>query len=195
MDKRTLPVLYDINGKRHRSFADAVALLLPLQWGDWPVPGPRTVLWVSQFMLENGGSALGHHVQWRSLIRLNLDDIVVSTHLEFSKIYETALCYDQLDVSNLGALELVARQLQLCEERHRDKILGTNDSHRDELYYFTGMATTRGLKVAPELSSWISEQISRGNAIAKERRKAREERSAARPKRGAKGGKDGKEDT
>ena len=145
-------------------------------------------------MLENGGSALGHHVQWRSNIKLTVDDITVSSHLEFSKIFETALCYDQLDVSNLGALELVARQLQLCEERYRDKILGTKvgeEGQRDEHYYFTGMATTRGLMVAPALSTWISEQIARENAIAKERRKAREERSLARPKKGAKGGKEG----
>eukprot|EP00959_Pyramimonas_sp_CCMP1952_P308576 6458124-Pyramimonas_sp.AAC.1 len=99
-------------------------------------------------MLENGGSALGHHVQWRSNIGLTLDDITVSTHLEFSKIFETALCYDQLDMSNLGALELVARQLQWCEERCREKILGAelgDEAHRDEHYYFTGMATTCGL--------------------------------------------------
>ena len=186
--------MYDINGKRHRSFASAVALLATISWADWPVPGPRTVHWVAVFMLENGGSALGHHVQWRSLIQLALDDIIVSTHLEFSKIFETALCYDQLEISNLASLELVARQLQLCEERHRDRILGTKPgqaAQHDEHYYFTGMATTRGLMVAPALSSWISEQIARENAIAKEKRKAREERGLARPKRGPKGGKEG----
>ena len=62
---------------------------------------------------------------------------------------------------------------------------------RDEEYDFTGMGSMRGLMVAPELSTWISEQISRDNAVAKERRKAREERALARQK--PKGGKDGKE--
>eukprot|EP00959_Pyramimonas_sp_CCMP1952_P389559 8163217-Pyramimonas_sp.AAC.1 len=95
-------------------------------------------------MLENGGNALGHGVQWRSNIRLSLDDITVSTPFESSEIFESALCYDQLDISNFGALELVARQPQLCEERYRDKILGTevgDEGHRGEHCYFAGMAT------------------------------------------------------
>ena len=190
-DCRTLAVSYDVNGKRHRSFSAGVALLSPLAWGDWPIPGPRTVHWVATFMLENGGSALGHHVQWRSNIRRGVDDITVSNHLEYSKVFETALCYDQLEISNLATLELVARQLQVCEEKHRDLLFGTkrgdSDDH-DEYYYFTGMASTRGLMVAPALSTWISEQVCRENAVAKERRKAREERSLAKPKKGAKGG-------
>eukprot|EP00959_Pyramimonas_sp_CCMP1952_P312101 6532211-Pyramimonas_sp.AAC.1 len=92
-----MAVRYDTKGQRHKSFADAVAILAPAQWGDWPVPGPRTVAWVARFILENGGSALGHDVQWRSNIRLTLDDITVPTHHVFSKIFETALCYDRPD--------------------------------------------------------------------------------------------------
>ena len=42
--------------------------------------------------------------------------------------------------------------------------------------------------VGPTLSSWISEQIARENAVAKERRKAREQRQLARPEAKAKAG-------
>ena len=87
----------------------------------------------------------------------------------------------------MGSLESVARQLQLREERRRDRALGfrkDDASRREEERCFMGMATARGPMAAPALSTWISEQIARENAVAKERRKAREERQLAKPERG-----------
>eukprot|EP00959_Pyramimonas_sp_CCMP1952_P051041 1066327-Pyramimonas_sp.AAC.1 len=60
---------------------------------------------------------------------------------------QVAQSCDQLDGSNLASLELVARQLQLCEERCKDKLVSSRSlgSGGDELCFFTGMQSTRGL--------------------------------------------------
>ena len=77
----------------------------------------------------------------------------------------------------------MARQLQLCEERYKDKIVSSRalGSGGEEQFFFTGMQATRGIMVAPALSEWIAKQLSAESAIAKERRKAREERLLVHP--------------
>lgn len=195
-DFRTLAVSYDQEGKRHKEFRDAVKAMRQQPWPDWVVPGPCTVLWCAAFMLENGGSAVGHHIAFRSACRLGLDDPAMLLHSELSKIFQTALCYDQVDASNLASMELICRQLQLCEEKLKDRILGTVGSghqEHDESWYFTGLQNTRGVMVCPALSKWVSEQVASENSVLKERRKAREERALAKPppRKGGRGGGDG----
>ena len=182
-DFRTLAVSYDQEGRRHKEFRDAVRAMRQQTWPDWVVPGPCTVLWCANHMLENGGSAVGHHIAFRSACRLGLDDPIMLLHSEMSKIFQTALCYDQLDASNIASLELICRQIQLCEERLKDVLLGSSGTEgpHDEGYFFTGLQNTRGVMVCPALAKWIAEQVAAENAVAKERRKAREERALARP--------------
>ena len=93
------------------------------------------------------------------------------------------------DGSNLASLELVARQLQLCEERYKDELLSSRGSGAggDEHFFFTGVQSTRGIMVAPTLSEWIAKQLSAESAIAKERRKACEEQQLLHPPAGGGG--------
>eukprot|EP00959_Pyramimonas_sp_CCMP1952_P438909 9188970-Pyramimonas_sp.AAC.1 len=50
------------------------------------------------------------------------------------------------------------------------------------------MQSTRGLMVCPALFEWISKQLAAESAIAKERRRAREERQLLHPPAGGRGG-------
>eukprot|EP00959_Pyramimonas_sp_CCMP1952_P300922 6295691-Pyramimonas_sp.AAC.1 len=91
-------------------------------------------------MLENGCSAVGHHVAFRSACHLGLDDPLMLLHSELSKNLQTAMCYDQVDASNLASMELICRQLQLREEKLKDRIFGaTRTGHQeyDESWFFT----------------------------------------------------------
>eukprot|EP00959_Pyramimonas_sp_CCMP1952_P147721 3091311-Pyramimonas_sp.AAC.1 len=115
---------------------------------------------------------------------------------ELSKILQTAMCYDQLDASNLASMGLIRRQLQLCEEKLKDRILGAAGSGHQEHdggWFFTGLQNTRGIMVCPALSKWVAEQVAAENAVLKGRRKARGERALAKPpppqrRRGGDGG-------
>eukprot|EP00974_Lingulodinium_polyedra_P064300 6210537-Lingulodinium_polyedra.AAC.1 len=71
---------------------------------------------------------MGHHTKWRAEARLASDDPQLLMHECLSKIWHTALCYDQLDGSNLACLELVVRQLQYIEERKAQQRQDTNRS-------------------------------------------------------------------
>jgi len=191
-DLRTIATAYDTLGQRHREFRDSVQLMRPTAFPDCPVLGPSTYHWVANYQVENGGSPLGHHLAWKGALGASVspDDPIVTMHYEFSKIMQVAQSYDQLDGSNLASLELVARQLQLCEERCKDKLVSARGSGAggDEQFFFTGMQSTRGIMVAPALSEWIAKQLSAESAIAKERRKAREERQLVHPPGGGGGG-------
>ncbi|CAK0813243.1 unnamed protein product, partial [Prorocentrum cordatum] len=183
-DFHTLRVTYDMEGKRHKEFRDAVKEMRQQSWPDWIVPRPCTVLWCANFMRENGGSAVGRHVAFRSACRLGLDDPAMLLHSELSKLLQTAMCYDQLDVSSAASTELICRQLQLCVEKLKDRILGTAGSghqEHDESWFFTGLQNTSCIMACPALSQWVAEQVAAENAVLKERRKAREERALAKP--------------
>eukprot|EP00959_Pyramimonas_sp_CCMP1952_P381392 7991723-Pyramimonas_sp.AAC.1 len=59
-------------------------------WPDWSVLGPCTVLWCANYMLEDGGSAVGQHIAFRSACRLGLDGPIMVLRSEMSKIFQTA---------------------------------------------------------------------------------------------------------
>ena len=139
--------------------------------------------------MEHGGTPMGHHVAWKASLGASVgpDDPIVHMHAEFSKLMQTMCTYDQLDGANLACGELVARQLQLCEEKYKDKILaqrGGGGLQQDEGYFFTDMGSTRGIMVSPELTKWVAGRLQAESSIAKERRKAREERQLAAPSGG-----------
>ena len=91
--------------------------------------------------------------------------------------------YDQVDVTNIFGAEILSRQVQLAEEKWKDRVSGslpTGDTEHDShLYLGTGLSHG-DLRVCPLLRAWIAEQLSTESAIPKERRKAREERTLTR---------------
>ncbi|CAK0808748.1 unnamed protein product, partial [Prorocentrum cordatum] len=190
-DLRTLPTAHDRQGQRRREYRDSVQLLRPTASPDGPVPGPTADRWVATYQVEKGGSPLGHHLAWKAGLGVGVppDDPIVSVHFEYSKIVQVAQPHDQIDGSNLARLELAARQLQLCEERCKDKLVGSRSPGPGggEQFLFAGMQSTRGVMVAPALSEWIAKQLAAQSAIAKERRKAREQRQLLHPPAGARG--------
>ena len=111
-----------------------------------------------RFISENGGTPLGHHVAWKASLRnVSSDDPTAMAHHEYSNILQTALCFDQLDASDLARPELVCRQLQQAEEKLKDRHPPFSDTggSNSEAYFFSGLADARGPMVAPALSKRI----------------------------------------
>ena len=52
-DARVLPILRTSLGVRHRDFRSAVEAMHESAWEDWPLTGPRTVLFVLTFIAEH----------------------------------------------------------------------------------------------------------------------------------------------
>ena len=190
-DARTLPILIGDDGVRFREFPEGVRLLQESAWGDWPVRGPRTVRWVFAFMCDRAETPTAHHTRWRTMCRLQPQDAGVSLHECARRCLELLVTYDQVDVTNIAGAEILSRQVQLVEEKWKDRVAGSlpsGDIEHDSHFYL-GTSMSRGdLCACPLLQSWIAEQLSAESAILKERRKAREERTLTRVGGGGGGG-------
>lgn len=106
-------------------------------------------------------------------------------HETVFRAIEAAACYDQWNAFNSSAIEVLIRKLQPVYDKHRDRLLqnqGHQDYGDDTHLYLGGNGPRGGAAVCLALQTWIAEELSRESAVLKERRKAREERSLARPK-------------
>ena len=183
-DVRTMAVQYNASGEREREFRAAVNDMSQDEWPDWPIRGPRTCRWVLSFMREHGGTPRGWRRRWQSEMRLQSTDGGVLLHETCCQFLESLCCFDQLNAPNLAAAEHACRQLQAVEERWKDRVVGSSEAQgaQADLALYAGQQTRANLCIAPQLSAWISDQLRAESSIAKERRKAREERALARPK-------------
>ena len=69
VDPRVLAIVLDGRGNRDISFGDAVKLQTETARADWPVKGPRTMLWVLGFMLRMAGGAMAWHNRWIAMMQ------------------------------------------------------------------------------------------------------------------------------
>ena len=106
-------------------------------------------------------------------------------HLFLAELFQTALEYDQVRISELACMEAAARRFQLIEEIYSLSLssadAGATSGNLDERSLFLGQARGRGAAlVSPELEQWVATELQARSAVQKERRKAREERALAR---------------
>ena len=179
-DARTLPISRDSDGLRFKEFRVACQESKPTDFNDWPVSGPRTTKYVLSQMLEHGGSAIGHHQAWRVACKFAPTDGPAQEHEAWSKVLQTMMTYDQLDVSNLASGELVVRALQRIEEKHKFKLASVDDAGEGALFMGASSGTRAGSIISPKLTEWIGSEMQKDALVAKERRKAREERALSR---------------
>ena len=202
-DLRIMAIQTDVRGQRHRPFSEAARLLVEMPFADWPIDGPRTLLWVVLFILRVAGTPLAWHQKFRTDGDLDDDEPGVGNHEMMCRLLELGLCYDQLHGSNLALMEMVARGIQTENERYRYRFESSEDAELNH-NLMIGMTHGRGhVCVCPALRDHVSSQLQKEAAIAKERRKAREERALAasgtgegggRGKKKKKGGKGGGRD-
>ena len=137
-------------------------------------------------MLDNSGTPLGWHSKWKADGRLEANSAAVISHEQFCKVIQTLACYDQLNCANIAAAEMCMRYVMLTEERLKEKFSAASSDLGEEVHLFEGSRNRANLCISPALSAWIADQLKEETLVLKERRKAREERQLARPKKGAK---------
>jgi hypothetical protein len=138
-------------------------------------------------MSEHAGTPIAWHQRFVQLTKANHNEQLIASHESWCKLIEISLTYDQLAGGALASCEFAGRQVQLIEERYKDKVFGHDDSGLTaESRLFSGSSDRAGLCICPKLTEWIAEELKKESAVLKERRKAREERLLSKPK----GGKD-----
>ncbi|CAK0896628.1 unnamed protein product [Prorocentrum cordatum] len=175
-DARIRPVSFDLQVQRHVDYRTAV-----MNMEDWPVRGPATALWTLKFMEAHGGTPTGRHSRWLSEMRLAGHEPSVHEHEMACRTLERMVVHDQLNVANPASGEMLARAVQLQEERHRDRVAPAVDSPNENAHILLGTDQLRGNAcVAPALQEFCKEELRKQNAHRKEQRKAREEHELAR---------------
>ena len=179
-DARTLGITRDASGNRFKEFRLASLECKEISFNDWPVAGPRTVLYVLSKIVEHGGSPIAHSQAWRTACKLQPSDKPAQDHEMLCRILQTMVVYDQLDVANIAAAELVVRGIQRIEEQHKMKLVAAEDAGEASLFLGSSGGSRVGTVISPKLSEWIGAEMQKEASIAKERRKAREERALSR---------------
>ena len=179
-DARTLSITRDAQNQRFKEFRVAALECKEVAFADWPVAGPRTVLHVLSRIVEHGGSPIAHSQAWRVACKFQPTDKPAQDHEMLCRILQTMVVYDQLDVSNIAAAELVARGIQRIEEQHKLKLTSSDDAGESSLFLGSMGGSRSGTCISPKLSEWIGAEMAKEAAVAKERRKAREERALSR---------------
>jgi len=195
-DARTLAVKKDTDGNPYRTFKDWTLAVEESDLDGFPIPGPRTVKSCSRQVADfAGGSPTAHSHLWRQACKFSITDYPAVEHMEWSKAWEAAACYDQVDGANLACVELIVRNIQRIEERYKDKVLATwDDMPGGVSLQFTSSSSAwqGGLVIDPRLSKYFNDINHSRFASMKEERKAREEREIQRKNK--KGKKDAKDD-
>ena len=117
---------------------------------------------------------MSRHHKWVAEGGLAVGDRSVYEHEVISETLELMCCNDQLQVCNLVSAELLVRRLQLIEEAHFAS--PTLPSYEGAEHWMGTGRRRAGVLVNPQLSRTVADKVKDEYAIAKERRKAHEER-------------------
>ena len=189
-DARILPVILDELGRREVRFQDAVKRLTETSFPDWDLDGPRTVLYCVREVSRTGAPPIQRVRQWKLDNRLGDDDAGVDFAEFAAEMMETAICRDQLQVSNLLCFEILERKRQMVEEAYRQradeqKLLKAASSSAAVLTseLFRGRSRMAGgAIISPLLIEYVAKKSGENSEILKQQRKALEVRGLAAPK-------------
>jgi hypothetical protein len=138
---------------------------------------------MARFIQDHEASPKAQFQRWKRDSGLDGSELGVGDYEFIMRVFEVAVCYDNLNVSELASFELLARRVQLAAWRHRDRLVVRNavDDLADDEYLYMGASETKGsVMVCPALSEHIGQALHKEAQISKERRKILEARKDAR---------------
>ena len=89
------------HGRRERSCEEVAAGCHEIPMENWPIEGPRSALWRPREL---------SYIWWRMTCRLSAAEWGVSKHMQMLRFLSLAGTFDQLDLSNLAVIEVIARR-------------------------------------------------------------------------------------
>eukprot|EP00438_Fugacium_kawagutii_P035321 Skav206911 [mRNA] locus=scaffold808:332320:333552:+ [translate_table: standard] len=180
-DVRTLEVTYGLNGERQRGFRESVKQLQQVEFSDFPFE-PRTCLEYVRAVSSIAESATAQHHMWVGSSKIPDGDRSIHEDEVLARIFDAAICYDCLNISNLSCMELVCRRRQLIAEAHSHSPAAP--SYVGVEHFLGQTYKAGGGVVVPSLSDYVSKQLHAQAQIMKEKRKMSEAKGVG------KGGKD-----
>ncbi|CAK0863616.1 unnamed protein product, partial [Prorocentrum cordatum] len=143
---------------------------------DWPVNGLTTTMRVLHFMLPMADGATSWLNRWVAMKQASETDDADRLYETLCRVVETLRCRDQLIICGLSSYEFLSRQLLMGQAKDGAAAAAADVS--SEIGHFLGTGETLGnLCILPPVMDWFAEQMKSEATVAKERRKAREERA------------------
>lgn len=183
-DVRTLAVRYERTGERFRCFEESVGLMYeePFTEEDWPLEGPRSAMWWLRATRRQGLTPTSRHNRWLIDSGVPAADRSTHEHEVLFQCIELAATVDQVNVGSLISFEFLVRRLQLIEEAH---VMAPNAPSYDGSEHWMGSGRRKGgVLVSPALAKHVATRAREETEVAKERRKAKEERRMAPGRKG-----------
>lgn len=193
-DIRTMSVKFAANGDRIRSFRESVSEMVETEMEGFPYE-PRTCLQHLQAIQSVAASSYAHHLSWVQQSKLPEGSRAAFEDETLSRILDTAIQFDSLQVCNLASFELLVRRKQLIADAH--SLNPASPSYDGANYYLGTKFKPGGAIVVPSLTEHVSKKLQADSAILKERRKLEEAKGRGRgggpkaPKPGKQGGASG----
>jgi len=189
-EARVLPIRRSTAGERARTWASIADDSHVEEFKDWPIAGPRSVSWCLAFLKQEGRNIELHHERFKALAKVDYSAWGMVEHKEISGFLQHLCGYDQLDPANLACAEAMFRRLQTIEFSYLEKIRDAESKAAsggrltlEEQAIFGGLTRSdAALMIAPSLLDHARSEAERSASLAKNLRKAREEREAARKK-------------
>lgn len=195
-DSRIVPVKLNALKTPERPLAEIVALGMQHDMG-WKLHGPRTAKWCCNYLVIEGLGFEAHHERFRTLCKLDGGAWGVQEHFQLSMMLRQLIQVDQFDPFNSYGIELMFRRAQTIEYSHSEKARELESRNvggklsLEEQYSFGSLVRQAGtLMVSPDLLEHVKAEVEKDVQLAKNMRKAREERELARKKGGPGGKKD-----
>lgn len=206
-DARVLQIKRNRQGRREITWSQFCESVAQEEFAkDWDLPGPRSALWCIEHINREGGGIEQHHEKFRTACKVQPQDWWVQEHASLCQTLHILCCLDQLDGTNLLAVETMFRRLQCIEYAYGDRVRETESRSvggrmsLEEQSIFAGTARTHSaIMVCPALLEHVRSDVEADAKLAKALRLAREERerehSRRKPPPGKKdkGGKGGNE--
>lgn len=161
------------DGSRLLTLRDAVPLLRVSPFDDWKLPGPRAAKeWISA-VRDGPGDFTVYHAEWVRRSGVAESSAVAHIHFVLCEVLRVAISYDQVDMSNLMAFEIIVGRVVQDETA-----VGRNPRHPDYGGLEVAMQAPigqRGAATAAGFKSWITDRLREQANIYKQARLWNEE--------------------
>ena len=178
-DVRTMSVKYLANGDRGRPFKDSVKEFIQVEFDDWPLQ-PRTCQDYLNAVSEVAESCYMQHLAWVQQARIPEGDRSIYEDELLSRVIDTAIKYDCLNIVNLASFEMIVRRKQLLAEAHVGNPSAPSYEAAD---YFMGRRYRPGGGiVVPTLTEHVAKRMHEDAQVLKEKRKLSEAKGKGKGK-------------
>ena len=120
-DVRVLQVLFDSAEERWRTLAEALVEHEEVDFEDFPLQGPRTLLRDTRQLRRMGMDFVQHHESWIRKSGVRSSDRSVHEHASLCRALNYLACYDQLNIPSLAGAECLNRRRSLIEMAHQGR--------------------------------------------------------------------------